>query len=480
MTHPVERARTDPAWWCRNILGTRLWRKQREIIADTHRHRKTVVRSCHAAGKTFLAANAAMSFAAAWPSSIVITTATTHRQVKGLLWKEIHRLHAASKYPLGGRLTETGWTLAPDWFCLGFTSKENDATKFQGFHAEKILVIVDEAAGVGEAVYEGLDSVLSSGDGHLLAIGNPTTERGEFGAMFRRDDVRRHTISAFDTPNFSASGITLDDIKSGAWETKALARPRYPTLCTPAWVAEKYRTWGDSDPRFVSRVLGLFPAQDSSSLHPEVWIEHAFDAWRDIEEANAWDGTAHLGCDVARLGGDSTQIAVHRERQGVQSINELPPMETMATARAIVREVERLQHTMPIGTVRIDMDGLGSGIYDRVSELMRGSSVIVHGIANGRNAVEPTRYVNARSEMHFALRECIEPAKGGMALPPSDDLQTELMAHAWSLDRKGRVAVSSKDDIKRTLGRSPDRADACAYAVGPVSGELDLPVFTAR
>lgn len=474
---PVERSRHDPAFWCQHILGTRLWAKQQAIVRDTHRHRKTVVRSCHAAGKTFLAANAAMSFLSVWPKSIVITTATTQRQVKGLLWKEIHRLHAASRLPLGGDLTTTAWHMAKDWFCLGFTSKENDATKFQGFHAEKILVIVDEAAGVGQAVFEGLDSVLSSGDGHMLAIGNPTTERGEFGAMFRRPAVARHTISAFDTPNFTTNGITFDDIKSGAWEAKA-RRTEYPTLCTPQWVAEKFNNWGEDDPRFVSRVLGLFPAQDETSLHPEVWIDHAFDEWRDREELTGWSGDAQLGCDVARLGGDTSQIARYRIGQGIERITELPAMDTMSTARAIVHEVESLQDKMRVASVRIDMDGLGSGIYDSVRDRMRSSSVAVIGVANGRSAIAKERYTNARSELHFALREAIEPDKGGMALPPDDDLKSELLAHAWKIDRTGRVAVASKDEIKQSLGRSPDKADACAYAIGDVAGEVDLPIYT--
>lgn len=476
----LERGRADPAWWCQQLLGSRLWLKQRDIVRDVHAHRKTAVRSCHAAGKTFLAANATISFLALWPRSIVITTATTHRQVKGVLWKEMHRLHRDARFPLGGRMTETALTMAPDWFALGFTSKENDATKFQGYHAHKILVVLDEAAGVSVPVFEGLDSVLSSGDGHMLAIGNPTTAQGEFGAMNKRADVRVHAISAFDTPNFTEAGITLDDIRTGAWAAKARARPSYPTLCTPAWVAEKWRQWGETDPRFMSRVLGQFPAQDETSLHPEVWIDTAVDRWRDIDEADGWRGEIDLGCDVARLGGDSTQIAECFAGLGVRRLIEEPPQDTMKTARAIATHAEHAQDSARVRSVRIDMDGLGAGIYDRVQELLRGRGINVLGVRNGTSAIDKERYFNARSELHYQLREAIDPGKDQcFALPPDEELKTELMAHKWSLTKRGgQIAVSSKDDIKATLGRSPDRADACAYAVGTVSGERDIELMS--
>lgn len=473
---PVERARRDPVWFCDHVLGTRLWPKQRAIVRDACTKRKTAVKSCHAAGKTFLAANTALAFLYTHRDSIVISTATTHRQVKHLLWKEVHRLHRDSRYPLGGRLTETGLTVEADWLALGFTSKESDATKFQGFHAEHILVIVDEAAGVGTAVFEGLDSVLSSGEGHMLAIGNPTTAAGEFGAMHKRADVARYTISAFDTPNFLATGITLDDVRDGTWARKMEGvRLPYPTLCTPAWVAEKYRQWGEEDPRFVSRVLGNFPAQDESCLHPEIWIDAAFDRWRDIQDSQDWSGSVNLGCDVARLGGDSTQIAEYVIGKGIRVIDEIAPMDTMATARSIVQRIQTTQERARVASVRIDMDGLGAGIYDRVRELMQGTSVPIIGVRNGASAIDKTRYANARSELHYGLREAMKPeGDAPIALPPSEDLKSELMAHRWALARGGQIAVSAKDDIKVTLGRSPDKADACAYAVGDVSGEREI------
>lgn len=78
---------------------------------------RTAVKACHAPGKSFTAAVAALWFLFSFRNAIVITTAPTWRQVEDVLWREIRGLHEAAPYPLGGRFTKSppGLELAAKW-----------------------------------------------------------------------------------------------------------------------------------------------------------------------------------------------------------------------------------------------------------------------------------------------------------------------------------------------------------------------------
>jgi hypothetical protein len=66
--------------------------------------------------------------------------------------------------------------------------------------------------------------------------------------------------------------------------------------------------------------------------------------------------------------------------------------------------------------------------------------------------------------MLWRLREALDPVHGdNIALPPDRRLAAELTAATWSL-RGDKILVESKDDIRKRLGVSPDRADAVMLA----------------
>ena len=54
-----------------------------------------------------------------------------------------------------------------------------------------MLVVADEAAGISEEIYEGIDGVLSSEHTRLLMIGNPTNAEGRFGRAFKTPGVAK-------------------------------------------------------------------------------------------------------------------------------------------------------------------------------------------------------------------------------------------------------------------------------------------------
>ncbi len=80
------------------------------------------------------------------------------------------------------------------------------------------------------------------------------------------------------------------------------------------------------------------------------------------------------------------------------------------------------------------------------------------------------------------MRELTDPARGSTVMLPDDDrLIGELAAPKWTMHNGSVIAVESKDDIRKRLGRSTDRADSVIssfFTSGVVPGVVPkLPVL---
>lgn len=76
------------------------------------------------------------------------------------------------------------------------------------------------------------------------------------------------------------------------------------------------------------------------------------------------------------------------------------------------------------------------------------------------------KFRNRRAELHWKLREALDPNSGAfIALPPDPELAADLATPRWRLT-PGGILVESKEDIRKRLGRSPDKGDAVVMANG--------------
>jgi len=445
-----EWGRADPGWWMQTVLGDKPWSAQLELACALRDNREVAVKSCNSAGKSWISGRIVLWFLHTHIPSVVITTAPTDRQVKHILWQEIRTAHSHAVMPLGGSsplIQEVH--LEDGWYAMGFTASEYDATRFQGFHAKHVLVVVDEAAGVSELVFEGVQSILAGGVvTRLLMIGNPTDPTSHFAKAFKTAGVTKRSISAFDTPNFTEFGITSKDIQERTWEAKVNGRDLpMPHLITPEWVAERYVRWGPENPVYQSRVLAEFPEQATDSLIPLSLIEHA---QRRTLEPN---GVNHLGVDVARMGGDETVI-YQRRGPVVRLIHSSRGLDTMQTVGHIIEALRVSKASI----AHVDADGLGAGVVDRLVE-QKHPVKPAHG---GTRPRDPERFLNRRAEWFWTLRELFE--SGEIDIDPNDDeLAAQLSSLKWKLNSRGQIVIESKDDMRRRGLVSPDRGDGVAY-----------------
>ncbi len=455
----VERARRDPVWWIGEVLGYTLWDRQRRVVEAVRDNRDTAVASCHGIGKSFVSATIALWFLYTHPRSLVLTTAPTNRQVEGILWKEIAVAHSRARRPLGGRLLTQELELDKDWKAIGFTAPDYDPDRFQGWHAEHILVVVDESAGVSKAIFDGIAGVLTSQGSRMLMIGNPTDPAGEFAAAFKRPRVAKLQVSAFDTPNFTAFGITPADIASGAWEAKVTGALPAPHLVTPQWVRDAWERWGATSALYSAKVLGRFPEEGTDTLISLALVTAAME--RELRPRPG--DPSVLGVDVARFGDDKSTI-YHRHGPVVRRRLRIAKLDTMALTGHVVQELAATKATV----ANVDVVGVGSGVVDRLRELGHNVAEVNAGLP----AQDPERFVNARAEWFWALRE--RAVAGDLDLDQDEELAAQLSSIKYFVDSRGRIGIERKEDAKKRGLHSPDDADAVAYAFANLSTGLDL------
>jgi hypothetical protein len=114
----------------------------------------------------------------------------------------------------------------------------------------------------------------------------------------------------------------------------------------------------------------------------------------------------------------------------------------------------------------IDVIGLGAGVVDEMRP--RGFKVKAFNAAAKTEALDSSGelgFVNCRSAAWWNLRELLDPDSGiEVALPPDDDLTSDLTSPKWRVMSGGRIQVESKEDVKKRLGRSTDSGDAVIQA----------------
>jgi hypothetical protein len=116
--------------------------------------------------------------------------------------------------------------------------------------------------------------------------------------------------------------------------------------------------------------------------------------------------------------------------------------------------------------ILVDIGGAaGGGVVDSLK--FSGLQLRVRAVAFGnastyRDKTGLLLMSRLRAEMYWRLREALDPSgKNPMVLPNDPELLAEICSVRWDSDNF-KVRVEDKDDIKKRLKRSPDKADAVA------------------
>lgn len=469
----LERCRKDNVFFLTEVLGAEVWPFQARIADAVRQHGHVCVQACHASGKDWLAARLAVWFNSVFAPSRVVTTAPTDRQVRLILWEELTEAIRSSRVWLGGRLLTQEWKIAEKHGAVGFSTPEYTTDTFSGLHSMNMFVIYDEANGIPASIRERGAGLLAGGEvTRVLEIGNPISPTSEFAKECASPLTKTITISAFDTPNFTEFGIEREDIENNTWREKIGDEPLpAPYLITPEWVHTHFVKWHQNwtDRRTRSRILGLFPKEGSDAIFdPDAML-----AATRRTVAPRKNELRVLGCDVARFGDDSTVIYL-RVGSRYRRLDEWQGKKTTETTNRLIYFARKYG----VHEIRVDDGGVGGGVVDELTEKLPAvglDDVVVYRMLFGARAQDPENYYNARAEWYCELGESFD--NGEIVVEHDDELFEDLRATKIKrYDGKGRRVLLEKDEIKKTLGRSPDYADAlvCAFGVPTAHAPLEL------
>ncbi len=445
---------SDPLWFAHLVLGAELWKTQRDILAAVARHRRVAVKACHASGKSYAIAVAALWWLVAHRDGIVVTTAPTWLQVEKVIWGELKKLllcaeaHGIVRFP---RPQRTELKLAAQNYVLGLST--DDSSRFQGFHSGHVLIILDEAPGVRAEVYEAVEGIRAGGQVHVLAIGNPTVASGPLHEAFttNRTVWKTFTINSFDTPNLR--GLPLEAMRQLppglAEDDPVFAYQPRPYLVTRRWVYEKLWEWGEDSPLWQARVLGSFPEQAQDSLLSLRWLELA---WRPKAEPNDED-ELYVGIDVAEAGVDETVCVVRTRAGRIVAIRSWrgnsrgPVINFLTPFKARLAEIN------------YDRAGVGASFADDFESF---GFIGVNGVNVGEASTFPDRFRNLKAQLYWALRERFE---NGEVSALQDELTvSQLASIRYEINSRGQVEIESKEARRQRGATSPDRAEALMLA----------------
>lgn len=316
---------------------------------------------------------------------------------------------------------------------VGTVSKQSkDVMGFGG-----TMLVADEAALIPDTMFSKILRMVGGTNGKLVKISNPW-ERNHFDKSLNSD--KYHSI-VIDWRQAVAEGRLTQEFVDEA-------RENMPELDFQVFYESRTPETGPED-----------------SLIPISWIEAA------AANSEHIPGLKQVGVDIARFGRDKN---IYCFRDG----NKLMRVETKEKSNLMEVSgwVEGLIEQDKPERVGIDIIGVGSGVYDRLNERNLEPQLIE--VIAGESAQDSERFYNSRAEMYWNLRELMQPDQDGQSqicIPDDPELKRELyeIRYKYASDRK--IRIEAKEELKKRLGRSPDKADALAIAFADLTareGEL--------
>ena len=261
-------------------------------------------------------------------------------------------------------------------------------------------------------------------------------------------------------PGIRYFGLLASNPDPGWLKVRFIDRKRPDSIFIPALPRDNRHLPAD----YVKRLEELFPPEWQARFLKGDWsafegVNNVF-PYSDIQAAITRELPrglpVELGVDVARYGDDSSVIVEHAgpKAEVCDEINKSDLM--VVTGRTAIQINER----KPSDT-KVDADGLGSGVVDRLRELGHKVSEI-HGGAEPRNK---QKFKNKKAEIYWAFRDRL--VSGDVDLPDNLEMKAQLTSITYEILSSGQLQITPKEKMKAAGLKSPDLAEAVIYSFAP-------------
>lgn len=481
------RYQSDPEDFIKEVLREQLTPDMVELIDAVLRNQVVVAKSGNAVGKTFVSARLAVWWLLCFGDCQVYScSAPPESNLRRLLWGEIGSLvekhtdifkncdiktlhigKSANSFLTGVSIPASG------------TSSQKES-RFSGKHSPHLLFLCDEADGIPDEVFKGIESCQSGGHFRLLCMFNPRAEQGHVYRLERDRRAKVVELSALNHPNVTSG----KNIIPGAVDRPTTVR-RINQWCRPLNNKETPDTncfelpgflegttakdqagrefpplkpgwYKITEAAFSYMVLGRYPSAGNTQLISREWVDKARSRWDSYVarhgEVPPYGTQAIMGLDIGEYGTDAN-CACFRYGGFVERLITWNGIDTVATTDRACDEY----HIRKINYAAVDATGVGSG----VAPGMQRRNCHAHSVKVASSPTEKTElgeFGILRDQLWFSCREWLRTDTGAM-LPPDNDLIEELLCPTYEIVN-GKIKIMKKATMRELLKRSPDRADA--------------------
>lgn len=479
---PFAEYASDPVGFIENVLGFTLTEAQKEICISVRDNQVTNIQASHGVGKTHLSACLVIWCVFAW-AGIAVTTAPTRNQVVNLLWKNIRQIFSRHKSKFSGECIETKLKYSEHAFAYGFSSSNYSADSFQGIHAERLLLIADEANGIAQLVDDGFISCSTGDDNRILRVGNATVPFTPFHRNCQQGSIR---LPVWDHPNVSWAYEVPDD---GKWHKlkqeiavlikdekgkvlpqskwpEELPRDVIPGAVSIGWIEAVRRRYGEGSNYWLGRIEGIFPVNSIDGLFATdrtIEMRERSKRMRPLLNTLNKDMGYTLGADCGD-GGDHSAIAILRGREFVYGESLITQGDGLDGNRLSDRIKELSKEYGGFESIAYDATGVGSWLQTPLNEWYNG---VTYRVKWGE-AANDNKYINLKAEQYDLLAQAIKNKESNVFFncdqETFDTLLQQMSAITYKTTMAEKLQLISKADLRKTLGKSPDQLDALVMA----------------
>lgn len=358
-----------------------------------------------------------------------------------------------------------------------------------GFHNKRVALIVDEAPGVREALFQACDNLSKNPEFKCLMMGNAESREDPHGRFSEPltgwPSVDPEADNEWETQGGTAKGngvcVFFDGRKSPAIILENGPK-RFPFLINQTQIdaaLDFYKT--PDDPRFWSQSIGFWPPV---TLKRTVLDERIVNNNR-VREPAIWY-TKFQWCaalDASYEGGDRKVFQPFKMGQlGPDQFNRwqiefAAPVELKISIKdeheihyQLVQQCIDLceQLNIPPGRFALGSSGEGGGLYSifrrewgPVTGIEEAGMVSTRPVSHSNHRQCCDEYDRVVTELWFAVREF---AIHGCLRGLGDEAIREFYTRRWDI-LNHKVRLETKKELKKHFRRSPDYGDAVAFCI---------------
>lgn len=424
----IKRYQNNYELWMKEIMDAKITDDQRVLSKALAVKNFVSAKSGTTTGKTTCLATKGLWFLTTHPEAKVVCTAPTGHQLEDLLFAEMEAWIRRIKFDrmreainvIKGKIYIEGFR---DWYIAARTIPRDSRDKLgdvlAGFHAPNLLFVVDEASGVPDAVFKGIEGSMIQKNVSCLLAGNPTRNQGYF----------------YDTHNKNKS----------SWANVTLSSLRSPFV-DQTWVARMKELHGEDSDFYRTKILGEFPKGGSTSLITFEQVLAAIERWHSYDTSKI-TGRKVAGLDPA-AGSNDYSILTFRQDDYIFEPIRIKHVDT----NDLVTKVNRNVRDAGAKELYVDYIGVGVGVFD---QLKRKYGYKTFKVVSNARANDPDAYRNLRAELYTQLSDNFDL----LALPDHDRYVQEL-PEIITIEDKVPAQIVDKPYLRNRLGFSTDYSDS--------------------